>query len=364
MNASPTKYPHPNPPPPAGEGISAGAAVCPPFPHAGEGISAGAAVCPPFPHAGEGISAGAAVCPPPPPAGEGISAGAAVSPSPACGGGPGWGSLVSEPLRAGSVELEVLRRGMGRPILLLHGVNPVSPKAAFLDELARHGEVIAPSLPGFGKSPLPAEFDSMYDLVHVCRDVLDALPDRAVVIGFSFGGWVAAEVAVGGHAKLDRLVLVDPVGVKLGGREERDIVHFFNTSPAELDRLAWHDPRRRPDGVYGLGWQAGIAETMSDAEMAGLARNWDALCLYAWRPHMYNPQLRHWLRRIAVPSQVLWGAGDRIVTPEYGRRYAALIPGARFAVIAEAGHHPELEQPRAFVERVTRFLQEPSLRGA
>ena len=262
----------------------------------------------------------------------------------------------SDQLRAGNIELEVLRRGSGRTILLVHGINPVSPKAPFLDLLAQHGAVIAPSHPGFGNSPLPQDFDTMYDLVHLYREVLDALPGKVAMVGFSFGGWIAAEIAVGGAAKLDRLVLVDPVGIKLGGREERDIVHFFNTSPAELNRLAWHDPAARPAGVYGLGWQATIDDRMSDDAMTALARNWDALCLYAWRPHMYNPQLKHWLRRISVPTLVLWGAGDRIVTPDYGRAYAGLIPGARFETIDQAGHHPELEQPRAFIECVARFI--------
>ena len=132
---------------------------------------------------------------------------------------------------------------------MIHGVNPISPKAPFLDRLAEHGEIIAPSHPGFGNSPRPEDFDTMYDLVHLYLEMLDALSGPAVVIGFSFGGWIAAEVAVCGAAKLDRLVLVDPVGIKLGGREERDIVHFFNTSPAELARLAWHDPGNRPAGV-------------------------------------------------------------------------------------------------------------------
>jgi pimeloyl-ACP methyl ester carboxylesterase len=273
---------------------------------------------------------------------------------------------VTSTLQAGALDLEVLRRGPhgGRPILLVHGVNPVNPKARFLDLLAEHGEVIAPSHPGFGASPLPDDFDSMYDLVHIYRDVLDALPENAVMIGFSFGGWIAAEVAVGGHPKLERLVLVDPVGVKLGGREERDIVHFFNTNPAELNRCAWHDKAKRPSGVYGLGWQACIDEAMDDSDMVILARNWDSLCLYAWRPHMYNPQLKHWLRRIAVPTLVLWGGSDRIVTPDYGRRYAALIPGADFAVIEEAGHHPELERPQVFAEHVSAFLKRRPLRGA
>jgi pimeloyl-ACP methyl ester carboxylesterase len=57
-----------------------------------------------------------------------------------------------------------------------------------------------------------------------------------------------------------------------------------------------------------------------------------------------------------VPTLVMWGESDRIVTPEYGRGYAGLIPGARFATIGEAGHHPELEQPHAFVELVARFI--------
>jgi pimeloyl-ACP methyl ester carboxylesterase len=263
-----------------------------------------------------------------------------------------------EALRRGTLDLEVLRRGTGSPILLIHGANPVSSTAPFVDLLAAHGEIVAPSHPGFGNSPRPDDFDTMYDLVHLYRDVLDALPAAAVLIGFSFGGWIAAEVAAAGHPKLDRLVLVDPVGIKLGGREERDITHFFNTNPAELRRLAWHDPSTQPEGVFGLGWQADIDAVAADADLVTLARNWDALCLYAWRPHMYNPQLHHWLRRIAAPTLVLWGASDGIVAPDYGRRYAGLIPSAQFALIEAAGHHPELEQPRAFVEHVARFLEQ------
>jgi len=258
-------------------------------------------------------------------------------------------------------ELEVLRQHSARPgaptLVLVHGINSISPRAPFLDPLAEHGEIFAPSHPGFGNSPGPGDLDTMYDLVHVYQSVLDATPaENVTLVGFSFGGWIAAEVAVSGHRKLDRLVLVDPVGIKLGGREQRDIAHFFNTSPAELNRRAWHDPARRPAGCYGLGWHTAIDDAMTDQEMITLARNWDSLCIYAWRPHMYNPQLKNWLHRIQVPTLVVWGASDRIVTPDYGRAYANLIPGAEFAVIGEAGHHPELEQPQAFVDQVARFL--------
>src|SRR3954463_4998771 len=132
--------------------------------------------------------------------------------------------MVSLGPRMESLDLEVLRRGPTgagrRPILLVHGIDPVSPKAPFVDLLAEHGEVIAPSMPGFGASPLPEDFETVYDLVHVWRDVLDAMPGPVALIGFSFGGWIAAEIAAAGHPKLERLGLGDPGGGQLrGGRE-------------------------------------------------------------------------------------------------------------------------------------------------
>jgi pimeloyl-ACP methyl ester carboxylesterase len=170
--------------------------------------------------------------------------------------------------------------------------------------------------------------------------------DKAVLLGLSFGGWLAAEVAAACSHRIAKLVLVDPVGVKLGDRESRDILDVFNVNPAEARRCSWHYPAKAPD-----------YDAMSDDELVIHARNWEALCLYAWHPYMYNPQLKHWLGRIRVPTLVLWGESDRVVTPEYGQAYAGLIPGARFEVIEAAGHHPEQEQPERFAEKVAAFLK-------
>jgi pimeloyl-ACP methyl ester carboxylesterase len=245
------------------------------------------------------------------------------------------------------IGLEVLRCGKGSPLVLLHGMDAVNPKAAFLDLLGRRAEVIAPSSPGFGHSKRPEDFDTIYDLVHLYLALIDDLPYEAVdLVGLSFGGWLAAEIAVASCRKLRRLVLVDPVGIKIGDAETRDILDVFNTNPAEVRRRAWHDPAKAPD-----------YDAMSDDELVVHARNWESLCLYAWHPYMFNPQLKHWLGRIRAPTLVLWGASDRVVTPEYGRAYAALIPGARFEVIEEAGHHPEQEQPERCAERVAAFLE-------
>jgi pimeloyl-ACP methyl ester carboxylesterase len=252
----------------------------------------------------------------------------------------------AEKIAVNGIELEVLRRGQGTPVVLLHGMDTVSPKAPFLDLLARRVEVIAPSSPGFGNTKRPADFDTIYDLTHLYLALLDQLPyEKVTLMGLSFGGWLAAEVAVASCHRIANLILIDPVGIKLGGREDRDIVDVFNTHPAEVKRKSWADPTKAPD-----------YDAMTDEELVIHARNWESLCLYGWHPYMFNPQLKQWLGGIGAQTLVLWGEQDGIVTPDYGRAYAKLIPGAQFSLVEGAGHHPEAEQPERFVQAVTGFL--------
>jgi len=252
-----------------------------------------------------------------------------------------------ERMTVGGMKAEVLCGGSGKPALLLHGFQTIACRAPFLTELAKHCSYYAPSLPGFGASARPENFETIYDLVRHTLDLLDAVPgDKVTLIGFSFGGWLAAEAAVMRPAKLERLILVDAVGIRISDRETRDIIDIFNAHPDLVRDKTFHDPKR-----YSPDFDA-----MADAELVSYARNREALCLYAWNPLLYNPQLKGWLRRIAVPTLVLWGEHDGIVSPAYGRAYARLIPGARFELIGAAGHQPEIEQPANFVARVADFM--------
>jgi len=257
--------------------------------------------------------------------------------------------IASERMTVHGIDLEVLRGGDGDPIVLQHGFGSLTPASRFVSQLADRGTVIAPSCPGFGDSPRPKDFDTIYDLVHLQRAVLDAIPgERITLVGLSFGGWLAAEVAAQGHPRLGRLVLVDPVGIKISGPETADILDIFNRSPSEVRRAEWHDPDRfAPD-----------FDAMEDAEIVRHARDRDALCLYAWHPYMYNPRLKRWLGRIAVPTLVAWGESDGIVSPDYGRAFAGLIPGSRFETIAGAGHHPDIERPDELAASIARFLSQ------
>jgi pimeloyl-ACP methyl ester carboxylesterase len=244
------------------------------------------------------------------------------------------------------IELDVIRRGAGQPIVLLHGFQQIDPGARFLQSLSRRAEVIAPSHPGFGRSERPKDFESVYDVVNLYAAFLDALPhDKVTLMGFSFGGWLAAELAVRTCHKIDRLVLVDTVGIKISDRETPDITDVFNTHPDEVRRRTWHDLAHAPD-----------FNAMSDEALIMRHRNWESLSLYAWHPYMHNPRLAYWLPRITAPTHVIWGASDAIVRPSYGQAFAGLIPNARFTLIDQAGHQPEIEQPDVFVDHVAGFL--------
>jgi pimeloyl-ACP methyl ester carboxylesterase len=143
------------------------------------------------------------------------------------------------------VDLEVVRRGAGQPIVFLHGFHAPDPNSRFLERLSRKATVIAPSHPGFGASSRPDDFETVYDLVHLYRELLETLPDgRVTLVGASFGGWLAAEIAASCPHRLGRLVLVDALGLKLGDRETPDILDVFNTHPDTVRRLSWHDPQR------------------------------------------------------------------------------------------------------------------------
>ena len=257
---------------------------------------------------------------------------------------------VAEPswVNVHGVQLEVVERGEGRPILLLHGEDGLDPKAPFLDLLAAFGRVIAPSHPGFGHSPDAETIDTIDDLAYLYLDLFTEQDLREVlVIGCSLGGWVAAEMAVKNTDRLAKLVLVDPLVIKVGDRETRDIPDIFALPPAEVTRLQYHDPAR-----VAVDYTA-----LSDDELTVIARNREATALYAWEPYFHNPKLRQRLHRINIPTLLLWGASDRFVTPGYyGAAYRDAIPGARLELIERAGHFPHREQPEAFVERVRKFM--------
>jgi pimeloyl-ACP methyl ester carboxylesterase len=253
----------------------------------------------------------------------------------------------SDKISIAGIELEMFERGQGTPILYLHGGAGLGPDVAFLELLAKERRVIAPSHPGFGKSSLPDWLDSIDDIAHVYLELMDRLGlARTDVIGFSIGGWIAAEIATKVPERISRLVLIGPVGVKTGLPDKLDIPDVFALPRDKLDRLRFHDVAKNPVNLAA----------MSEDELQVVARNSETLALLTWEPYMHNPKLRHRLHRLTMPTLFLRGASDGIVSADYLERYAKLVPNARLDTIAQAGHLPHAEQREATLAKVLQFL--------
>jgi pimeloyl-ACP methyl ester carboxylesterase len=251
-----------------------------------------------------------------------------------------------ERMQIGDVSLEVSTRGEGRPLLFLHGGDYFSQNHALLERLARRWRVLVPRHPGFGGSERPDGFRSVHDLAYLYLDLLDRqrLSD-VVLVGSSFGGWIALEICVRSVARIGRLGLIDALGVKFGGREERDIADIYALPGDEVLRRTFFNPQRNaPDYA-----------TIDDAGAASIASDRAATTLYGWRPYMHNPGLRRWLHRVCVPTLVLWGQNDGIASSDYGEKLCRSLPDARFESIREAGHYPQIEQPDAVADAIERF---------
>ena len=251
-------------------------------------------------------------------------------------------------IKVNGVRVDLLDRGQGRPLLFLHPGIGFDPAAPVFDRLAARGRLIAPTHPGFGASELPKGFDTVDDLAYHTLDLMDELDLRDVTLaGVSLGGWIAAAVAVKSTARISKLVLANAVGVKVSGRETRDIADIFAITEKVFNELAYSDP----------SIAARDYKTMPDDAVRAVARNRESTARYAWSPYMHDPKLKGRLHRIKIPTLFLWGAADRIVSEQYGRAYSAAIPGARFETIANAGHFPHIEQPDEFARRVLAFAE-------
>jgi pimeloyl-ACP methyl ester carboxylesterase len=253
-----------------------------------------------------------------------------------------------ETITIADVDLEVFQGGEGPPLLFLHGAQGFSPEHRCARLLADRRHLVAPSHPGFGRSSLPDWIDAVDDIAYIYLELLYRLGlDTIDVIGCSLGGWIAAELATKSPRTVRRLVMVGPVGVKTGPTDRLDVPDIFAMPQTGLEKLLFHDPERmRVDPA-----------SLDDERLAIMVRNRESLALLVWEPYMHNPKLRHRLHRVTAPALFLRGESDGLVSQQYLAAYARLLPNARCATIAMAGHAPHIEQPDAFADAVLQFLE-------
>ncbi len=275
-----------------------------------------------------------------------------------------WGGRPGNSVARGG-EAGAARGGSGGrpPLLLVHGFNAWADLwRPNIEPLAAAGRrVVAPDLPLHGKTPPPASAADLTvgGFVRFLVALLDRLGEgRVDVVGHSFGGLLAARLALDHPARVRRLVLVSSAGLGLAV-PLRTMAAF--TSLMVRQRLLGPSTERtrryllayicygKPDldesslSLIGAGW-------------GDPARRW-ALARLGLGLLAREADVRRDLGRLAPPTLLVWGANDRLLPLGVGKRAAARLAGKRFVVFDECGHMPNLECPALFNRTVSDFLE-------
>jgi pimeloyl-ACP methyl ester carboxylesterase len=238
-------------------------------------------------------------------------------------------------------DLHVTERGEGKPLLVFHGgAGPISV-TRFADLFAeRHPvRVITPTHPGFARTPRPDGLNDVKGLAKLYAAFLKQLNiSDVLVIGNSIGGWIACELALLAPPQVSGIVLVDAGGIEVPNHPVADISKL---APDQLMALSYHNPK--PFLINPA--------TMTDDQRAAMVSNRAALQVYAG-PLGIDPTLASRISRITIPTAVLWGDSDRIVDEDYSRAFATAIPGAKFMILKDTGHVPQIETPDLLMETI------------
>ena len=256
---------------------------------------------------------------------------------------------VEESVEVAGTRLQLIKGGTGEPLLILHDEMGHPGWLRFHDALAQQHTLYIPLHPGFGMSERLDWVMNMRDIACWYLDALDELGlGQVPAIGFSLGGWLAAEMATMCPETFTRLVLVGAMGVRPPSGEIYDI--FLEVAKVFIT-TSYLNPADTPE------FQKICPDTPTpeQAEAWELAR--EEACRLGWRPYMHDPSLPHLLRRLrTLPTLIVWGRQDAIVPMSAAEVYHASIPGSQLVVLDNCGHHPEIEQSDEFVRHVQAFL--------
>jgi alkanesulfonate monooxygenase SsuD/methylene tetrahydromethanopterin reductase-like flavin-dependent oxidoreductase (luciferase family)/pimeloyl-ACP methyl ester carboxylesterase len=260
----------------------------------------------------------------------------------------------AEFVETAGARVQVIKGGTGDPLLVLHGELGHPGWMEYHRRLAGSRSLWAPLLPGYGESQPVDWVMTMRDMAGWCLDALDEWGLGPVdVLGFSLGGWLAAEMAAMDPRMFRRLALVCPAGIKPPHGEVLDI---FPLGAQELIAKSLRDPAATPEYRVVCPEQPGPEQ----AEFWERAR--EQTCRLAWKPYMHDPALPHLLRRTrGIPTLILWGKQDPIIPVSAGEPYTQSIESARLVVLDNCGHHPELERTDEFVATVERFFAQSTI---
>ncbi len=267
--------------------------------------------------------------------------------------------IISYPLESGGVQTRVLGCGSGSDaVVFMHGVGARADRwRSNLGPFAKAGyRCLAIDLPGHGfadKGPdVPASVPDFSAFLGHFLDKMDV--DRAVLIGTSLGGHIAAHFACEQPDRVPALVLVGSLGLLpladgVGDLISRSIQETDRESIGRKFQLVFADPETLAPET--------IDEEFRINNSRGAAESFARLGAYFSKginTHVVGERLAALPGRI--PTLLVWGAEDRVIAPEVGRQAKKLLPGSDLIEIPRTGHAPYLEQPDEFNRSVLQFL--------
>ena len=242
----------------------------------------------------------------------------------------------------------VFRGGDGPPLVFLHAGGGLDPADPLLAELAGSHSIYAPVAPGFADLADLEEIRDVHELALHYDDVLGALGlDAVPVIGHSFGGMTAAELAAHVPPRVSKLVLIAPVGL---WNDDYQVADVFATLPRDLPALLFADTSH-PAAQAMLG---GEGEEPDIEALVQLVSGLTTLAKFMFP--IPDRGLSRRLYRISAPTLVLWGEDDGLVPVRYADDFVAGIPQAEKHVLSGAGHMLPLERPEETLAAISEFL--------
>lgn len=244
----------------------------------------------------------------------------------------------------GPIQARVLIAGSGDPVLFLHGAGGLGWDP-LLESLAAGHTVHAVEHPGAGASDALSHLPGIWELVLFYDELLDVLGlDTVQVVGHSFGGMVAAELAANNPRRVSRLVLIAPIGF---WRDDAPIPDIAGIPPGSLPELLLADPT----GPLA----ATLAPPADDPQaLFEAAMRMASILHFIWP--IPEKGLHRRIHRITAPTLLLWGAQDRLVSPVYAEEFTSRLRDSRLVLVDGAGHLPPIERPAEVRDHVLGFL--------
>lgn len=260
------------------------------------------------------------------------------------------------------VALEVTDTGSGPALLLVHGHGGAKEDFAdHTDALAERHRVVTFDHRGHGESDKPPHV-SDYSLDRMAADVLGVagalgIDDTFRLLGHSMGGMVARRVVLAHPERIEALVLMDTSPGPVPGIDP-DLVELA----AGIALNEGKDVLRPLLDEYATLESPAHVRTLAERpELEAFEkRKWDAISGVMWaamvREMVHQPDQLALLASVRCPTLVIVGEQDEaFVNPS--RAMANVIPGAELVVVPDAGHSPQLENPRPWLEAIERFLE-------